>query len=123
MTIEMPIELPMLRISVHSAVPFVRRSHGSVAKAIVFSGTKMKPSPKPWARDDVQIVRADVSGEISIICASDHVDRDRPMKMSSARIDPAHQAADEHHGDDRADAARAQQQAGVDHGIAHQVLQ
>ncbi len=46
-TTEMPTEEPMLRISVQSAAPSVRNSAGRLAKAMVFSGTNTKPSPKP----------------------------------------------------------------------------
>ena len=46
-TIEMPIELPMLRTSVRIAVPSVRRWPGSVANATVLNGTKTRPSAEP----------------------------------------------------------------------------
>ena len=62
-TIEMPIELPMLRIRRQEAVASVRNSPGSVAKATVFSGTKTKPRPKPWTMPDTMIVLAEVFGE------------------------------------------------------------
>ena len=51
MTIEMPTDEPMLRISVHSAAPSVRNALGSVAKATVLSGTKTKPRPTPWTTE------------------------------------------------------------------------
>ena len=38
-TTEMPIELPMLRIRLNSAVPSLRSAPGSVVKATVDSGT------------------------------------------------------------------------------------
>ena len=49
-TTEIPIELPMLRKSVRTAVPSVRRWAGRVAKATVLNGTKTSPRPKPCIR-------------------------------------------------------------------------
>jgi len=59
-TTEMPIELPTLRIRLKIAEPSVRRCTGKVAKAMVESGTKTKPRPKPCT-SPVQI-----TGPISI---------------------------------------------------------
>ncbi len=47
-TIEMPIDEPILRTSVVMAVPPVRRLFGSVLKATVEIGTNSRPSPTPW---------------------------------------------------------------------------
>ena len=62
MTMETPIELPRLRISVHMAVPCVRKATGTVESAIMFSGTNINPSPKPCSMLTHTIVRVAVSG-------------------------------------------------------------
>ena len=82
MTIEMPTAEPMLRISVHSAAPSVLSSPGRLAKAMVLSGTKMKPRPMPCAIALMAIVRADTSSDQLTIMYCDTVARTRPMKMS-----------------------------------------
>ena len=61
-TIEMPIELPMLRTSVRIAVPSVRRWPGSVVNATVLSGTNTRPRPKPWTMLAMHDRRAPRSG-------------------------------------------------------------
>ena len=81
MTTEMPTDEPMLRISVHSAAPSVRNSPGRVAKAIVLSGTKTKPSPNPCAIELIAIVLAETSSVQPTISQSEAVARTRPMKM------------------------------------------
>ena len=45
--IAMPMLLPMLRIKLKMAVPWVSTERGKVEKLIVLSGTKTNPSPKP----------------------------------------------------------------------------
>ena len=60
-TIEMPIELPMLRTSVSIAVPLLRSSPGSVANATVDSGTNTRPRPAPWMMPVTTMVRVEVS--------------------------------------------------------------
>ena len=63
MTRLMPTEEPRLRISVHSAAPSVRISPGSVAKAMVLSGTNTKPEADALAdRCRSSIVHAETSG-------------------------------------------------------------
>ena len=119
---DMPIEEPRLRISVQIAVPSVRNSPGKVAKAMVFSGTNTKPRPKPCATLSIAIARAEVSGDQPTITHSEPVARTSPKKIRSARVEPAEQAADRHHREERADAARAEQEAARQHGIAHQIL-
>ena len=47
-TIEMPIELPMLRTSVSIDGAAGAQMAGSVANATVLSGTNTRPRPKPW---------------------------------------------------------------------------
>ena len=82
MTIEMPTDEPMLRISVHSAAPSVRSSPGRLAKAMVLSGTKMKPSPNPCAIELIAIVWAGhVERPADHHARATPVARTRPMKM------------------------------------------
>ena len=66
MTMDTPIELPRLRISVHMAVPCVRSAAGIDESAIVFSGTNIRPSPKPCSMLTHTMVRVAVSGAKSI---------------------------------------------------------
>ena len=46
--IEMPTLLPMLRTRVNSPAASVRRRGSRVPNTTVDSGTKIKPTPKPW---------------------------------------------------------------------------
>ena len=48
LTTEMPTEPPMLRDRLSSAAPVVRSRGASVSNASVCSGTKIRPSPRPW---------------------------------------------------------------------------
>src|SRR6185312_16115101 len=98
MTTEMPTDEPMLRISVHSAAPSVRSAAGRVAKAIVFSGTKMKPSPNPWTIELIAMVSAETS------------------------VDQAAEPPDQEHRHECADTARAEQIAARQHRVAEQHL-
>ena len=123
MNIEMPTEEPMLRISVHSAAPSVRIAAGSVAKAMVLSGTKTKPRPTPCATPLMAMV---ARGDVGV--PPDHRPKARsvasvePEEDQDARVVLAEQAADDHHREERADAAHAQEIAAGQHGIAEQVL-
>ena len=47
-TIEMPIDEPMLRTRLNRLAASVRKRASSVAKATVDSGTKTRPRPSPW---------------------------------------------------------------------------
>ena len=78
-TIEMPIELPMLRTRVSMAVPLLRNSPGSVANATVESGTNTRPRPAPWMMPVTTMVRVDVS-----VVKPDHlVERRRRQRQAA----------------------------------------
>ena len=118
----MPTEEPRLRISVHSAAPSVRISPGRVAKAMVLSGTNTNPRPTPWPMlSSVDRRRRDLRRP-----ADHQVQRDGRQRQAEehhqARVDLAGEPPDHHHREERADAARAEEIAAGQHGIAHQVL-
>src|SRR5271168_394819 len=117
MTTEMPTDEPMLRMSVQSAAPSVRNSPGRLAKAIVLSGTKMKPRPNPCAIELTTIVPAETSRFQPTMSQRDETDENHdPI------IDPAAQSADYEHPHECADAARAEQNAAREHRVIEQVL-
>ena len=61
-TAEMPIDEPMLRTRLNSAVASVRKRASSVAKATVDSGTNTSPSPSPWMIPELRISVASICG-------------------------------------------------------------
>ena len=62
-TIEMPIDEPMLRTSVKIEVPLLRRWLGRVKKAAVVIGTNNRPRPMPWTMLVTTMVRWVTSSE------------------------------------------------------------
>src|SRR5260221_170319 len=108
MTTEMPMEEATLRIRVSIEVPSVRRWLGSVRNATVLSGTNTRPKPNPCAIETTTISGTPV-GSVRAV----NKDRERPVRPETAgdqraRLDIAHQASDQHHGDKSAAAARCQ---------------
>ena len=66
--IEMPALDPMLRMRVNRPAPWVRYSGLTVAKAMVLSGTKIRPVPIPDRKPDMMISRVSMPRLNWLIC-------------------------------------------------------
>ncbi len=82
-TIEMPIDEPMLRTRENSAVASVRKRASSVAKAMVDSGTKTNPSPRPWMMPEVRMSQLSICGEKPDIYTATVPSSPSPMTTSN----------------------------------------
>ena len=114
---------PRLRTRLNRLVASARKRGASVLKAIVESGMKTKPSPKPWMTPETMTSQSSISAEKKVICQSDQAVMARPKRTrrrpSTLRTRRPTTIIDDH----GADAAGGEHQADRDDRIAEEVLQ